>query len=136
MRRPGIDFSREPRITEQAHAEKRNINNLVARYGPNGVPQVGGAQYMDIPDGVDFREAQDQINRMNQNFSQLDSRTRGMFNNDPVEFMEFCQDEKNLPELRRLGLANDVPEGNDKQELKPDVGKNLSKDSTDKEGAE
>lgn len=110
-----IDFP-EPSLTKQAFRDECDINHIMKRFKKimnedflekyNGY--VGG-QFGDFSEVADYRTALDQLKRANSVFEALPSIVRKRFDNDPALFLDFCQDPKNLDELRELGLANPAP---------------------------
>ncbi|WNK14810.1 MAG: internal scaffolding protein [Microvirus sp.] len=103
-------------LTQQSGAEDADINVIVARYMRTGVlPQIQMPPLgEDFVESWDFRSAMDNIVAAKQSFDMLPANVRYKFKNDPAEFVDFCEDPDNLPQLRKWGLA--VPE------VKADVG--------------
>lgn len=102
-----LDVSR----TVQSQAEEADINTIVKNFGVTGrVPQsVRVPMYGDFTDSVsDYRTAVEAVMAAEESFMKMPAELRARLNNDPQEFLDFCADPANLPELRKLGLA--VPE--------------------------
>lgn len=94
--------------TIQSDAEDADINVLVRRFGVTGqMPQnVRVPTFEDFGDEVfDFQSAMNAVRRAEESFNAMPADVRTRFNNDPQKFVEFCSDEKNLDEMRKLGLA-------------------------------
>lgn len=100
-------------LTEQAHKADCDINNIVARYSLDELAsfiQNDPGAYLDISDAVDYKTALDIVNNAKVQFDALPSRVRAEFNNNPAEFLEFAQNDKNLDRMVELGLAEKRPE--------------------------
>lgn len=110
----------EPAVTVQYFKEECDIHNILAKYSDQGVlfQHRGTPQYGDFTDIQTYQDALNAVLEANEGFLELPSDIRKYFNNDPKEFVEFCSNEKNLDEMRRLGLA---PEA---REIQPDLVKN------------
>jgi phage internal scaffolding protein len=107
-------------ITEQHHAEKCDVNNILATYMKTGIlPSIDpNAQYGDLSD-FDYHSLQNQIANANSLFEQLPENVRSRFGNEPYRFLNFVQDEKNYDELVDMGLANNVPTTSPEDEALP-----------------
>lgn len=95
-------------LTVQADAAETDINLIVKRFGVTGtLPQgVRLPSYEDFTGQIfDFRSAQEVLMAARDEFMKLPPGVRARFANDPQEFLEFCEDKANLPELRQMGLA-------------------------------
>lgn len=94
-------------LTVQSQREDADINVIVKRFGVTGqLPQsLRMPIYTDFEDVFDYRSAMDVINQADRSFAALPADVRARFLNDPQRFVEFASDEKNLEEMRRLGLA-------------------------------
>lgn len=108
--RCAIDFTNARDRTQQSQAAETDINLIVKRFKVTGVmPQgIRRPTYGDFNGISDFRTAMDAIIQAEKAFDSLPSEVRNRFRNDPALFVDFCSDEKNLEEMRKLGLA--VPE--------------------------
>lgn len=98
--------------TIQSMKEESDINTIVKRFGITGqlptgvrVPTFGDFTGVD-----DYRSAIDAMRLANDSFMKMPAEVRNRFQNDPQLFVEFCSDERNVDEMRKLGLA--VPAGN------------------------
>lgn len=96
--------------TQQSQAADTDINKIVKQFKvtgllPQGVRRPLNADFVDI---TDFRSAMNAIIQAERSFSAMPSSVRNKFGNNPAAFVEFCSDEKNIPQLREWGLA--VPE--------------------------
>ena len=63
----------------------------------------------------DYQTALNQVLEDEEAFDALPAKVRARFDNQPVEFLEFCSDEKNHDEMVELGLidpsSSQLPEG-------------------------
>lgn len=103
-----------PGKTVQSQKEEADINTIVRNFGVTGkLPQgVRVPSYGDFYDVEDYRTAIDAVRAAEASFKQMPAHVRDRFQNDPQLFVEFCEDSRNLDEMRKLGLA--VPaEGGD-----------------------
>lgn len=92
----------------QQHAkEECDINNIVRRFGVTGMLPVAGRlpDYGDFTGINDYHTALESLRAADDVFMSLPSDIRSRFKNDPGEFVDFCSNPDNLPELRKLGLA-------------------------------
>lgn len=94
----------------QSAKDESDINLIVKRYGVTGMlPQVQRPPtYEDFSGVFDFRSAMDMVVAARESFEGLDASIRKRFGNDPAEFVAFCEDAENLPEMRKMGIA--IPE--------------------------
>lgn len=104
----------EPSLAQQQFGPEVDINVMLERFGVTGQMPTGVRvpQYGDFTQVNDFRSGLHVVMAARDEFMKLPAKLRARFENDPQQFLEFCSDKDNLPELRRLGLA--LPE-------KPDV---------------
>jgi phage internal scaffolding protein len=87
------------RIVKRAINKDGSINQNVV----NAVAKTPG-RFGDFTNAPDFQEAQDRVNKMNEEFMALDPQVRKRFNNNPSELVEFLYDPKNKEEAIELGL--------------------------------
>lgn len=109
-------------LAQQHAKDETDINTIVRRFGltgelPNG---VRAPQYGDFTDAVDYHTAMNAVTTANAAFMQMPADIRARFNNDPGAFVDFCSDENNRDEAKKLGLIvgspveltpNPAPEG-------------------------
>lgn len=95
----------------QSMRDECDINVIVRRFGVTGVatapvrvPLIG-----DYSNVGDFRSAMDAVVAAQRSFDELSADVRIRFANDPQLFLEFCSQEKNFDEMRRMGLAVPKP---------------------------
>jgi phage internal scaffolding protein len=104
--RDDLVFSAEDVGAKQSFKDECDINSIVRSFSETGdfvhlntvVPFYGDVS------GLEFRQMVDFINAAEGQFMSLPAKLRARFNNDPVQFVEFCEDPENLDEMRRLGL--------------------------------
>nr|AVQ10183.1 minor capsid protein [Gokushovirinae environmental samples] len=96
----------EETLAKQEFKEECDINTLLRRFnitgelpGPYRMPVYG-----DFAGITDFHEAANAIAEANEAFDALPVLVRERFRNDPAMFVDFCLDDKNKDEARRLGL--------------------------------
>lgn len=99
-------FTPEPSRTKQAFKAECDINTIIARYLRTG--QIDLAQrleprYGDCT-GLEFQAAMLTVKQAQTLFAELPSAIRSRFRNEPGEFLNFVQDEKNREEAQKLGL--------------------------------
>lgn len=100
-------FCQDKSLTLQSQAQDADINLIVKRFGVTGMlPNIERlpieADFVDI---FDYRSAVDAVREAERLFMEVPADIRKRFNHDPGEFVRFCSDPANLPELRKLGLA-------------------------------
>lgn len=97
-------------LAVQAEKVNTDINEIMRRFGVTGLvptmtlPPLEG----DHTRCGDFHSAMQLVAKAKEAFMGLDAATRKRFSNDPAEYVKFCSDEKNLPEMRKMGIA--IPE--------------------------
>ncbi|ALS03679.1 VP3 [Gokushovirus WZ-2015a] len=105
-------FFDEPSRTRQEFAAECDINVLMQKFEATGVvSHVNERQpmYLDLSEGLpDLREALDIVREATETFMSLPARVRARFDNDPVKFVDFAGDPKNVGELVEWGLADKV----------------------------
>lgn len=105
--RVGLEFTK-PSLTKQSFVREADINVIMARYEKDGliahVNRVQGS-YGDFTDPPEYQEALNKVIAAQDMFMSLPARIRARFGNDPGEFLAFVQDEKNVPEMVKMGLA-------------------------------
>lgn len=112
----------EPTLAQQHERDECDINTIVRRFGltgelPNG---VRAPSYGDFTEATDYHTAMNAVIAANNSFMQLPADVRARFNNDAGAFVDFCSDDKNRDEAKKLGLIvgsssepvpNPAPEG-------------------------
>lgn len=111
-KRVGIDFAERGK-TVQYFKDECDINNILTKY-ENGDPTLwttkSRPRYGDFSEVVDYQTAQNALIQANTAFMELSAEIRAQFGNDPAKFVEFCMNQDNLEEMRRMGLAPEAQE--------------------------
>lgn len=96
--------------TIQSAKDEVDINTIVRRFGITGaIPQnVRAPTYGDFTGVRDFHEAANAIRSAAESFMEMPAEVRSRFQNDAGKFVDFCSDEANRDEMKKLGLL--VPE--------------------------
>uniref|UniRef100_UPI00404852FA hypothetical protein n=1 Tax=Mariniflexile sp. TaxID=1979402 RepID=UPI00404852FA len=92
--------------TKQADAVEADINTIVRRFNLTGqLPQgLRAPIYGDFGPGMDFHTAQNALRAAQTSFMALPAEIRSRFHNDPGEFVAFCSDQENAPQMAKWGL--------------------------------
>lgn len=107
----GVDTG--PGKTKQSFRDEVNINKIVASFEKTGmVTHLNSREpfYGDVSEIVSYQDALNIVNKANELFNGMDARVRERFANDPAKMIEFLEDEKNLDEAVKLGMAVKRPE--------------------------
>lgn len=93
-------------LTQQNFAEEADINTIVERFGITGqLPtNVRMPTYEDYTEVVDFQTAMNSIALAREAFDAMPANVRARFHNNPAEFVDFCSNEENKEEAKKLGL--------------------------------
>lgn len=112
-------INEQPSMTQQQFKDECDINNIMKDYQETGTinhrnPNPG--VYSDMTQIKDLQGALRDIQIAENAFMALPAKVRSRFENDPVKFVEFCQDSKNQEEAVALGIADPkiVTKTNDK----------------------
>lgn len=99
-----------PSLTVQADKDDCDINVLIRRFGVTGVlnavqrpPNI--SEFSEI---FDFQDAMNLVRQAEESFASLPADVRVRFNHNPHLYVDFCSQEENLPEMRKMGIA--IPE--------------------------
>jgi phage internal scaffolding protein len=104
--RPQVDCSSVPSCTKQSFKDECDINNLMERYESTGLMEFLNdkeARYLDAS-SIDYHEAMNIVAHANSTFAEMPAVLRERFENDPGQFVAFCDDNKNDAEAIQLGL--------------------------------
>lgn len=96
-------------MTKQSFKDECDINQIMAKYQKTGLInhfQKNQAQYGFAP-AVDFRTALELVDKAERQFEELPSSIRKRFDNDPGQFLAFCEDPANRSEMAVLGLLTE-----------------------------
>lgn len=129
-------------LAVQSQKDEADINVLVRRFGVTGVLPVRElpAALQGHVEEFDLMTAHQVLIDARESFLSLPADARGRFGNDPVKFYEFAIDEKNVDEMRKMGLAKakvePVPEVVQKVEIvEKDHGEERRRDAGAARGA-
>jgi len=107
-----ISFPENSPHTKQEFREECDINTIMKRYELTGeLPNIAQAapQYLDVSSASQFQESMEFVAGAKTLFGEMPSSIRNRFDNDPYQFLDFCSQEKNRPELAEMGLLNVKP---------------------------
>lgn len=108
-------------LTHQHFAHDADVRNIIKQYDKTGLianVNRGVARYGDYSEINEYREALDLVISAQENFGELPSKIRQMFDNDPGKFFEFATNPENSEKMVELGLAP-VPEQPERVEEAP-----------------
>lgn len=94
--------------THQEFKDECDVNLIIPKYDRTGLLthlNEAVAQYGDYSEVNEFQESMNLVITATENFMQIPSNIRQMFNNDPGQFFEFATDPKNNEKMIELGLA-------------------------------
>jgi len=99
--------------THQSFKEECDVNNVVKRFEKTGfLPNSRGpGQFGDFSSNLDYREALQTVMDAQDMFEQVPAKIRREFDNDPAQFVAFCDDPDNEDQLIDWGLMNKPPPG-------------------------
>lgn len=98
--------------TMQEFREESNINIIMAKYEKTKMIDhlnENQGHYGDFISYDDYHSSLNKIYAAQATFDSLPAQMRFKFNNDPAQFLNFVQDEKNYDEMVEMGLANARP---------------------------
>ena len=106
---------KDPSLTQQHFAKDADLNTIVKRYGiSDGAalpavydPSIDMSYFGDFSEGVDLRDALDQVRLAGDRFMALPAEIRSRFGNDPVEFLNWVNDPGNLDEAIELKVLGE-----------------------------
>jgi phage internal scaffolding protein len=100
-----------PSMTIQSQTEDADINVLMKRYGLTGhLPDnVRLPTYGDFHGVYDYQTAMNAVVAADEAFMELPADIRKRFGNSPQLYMEFTTNPENMDEMRKLGIAKEVP---------------------------
>lgn len=104
----GVDCSKDQIITKQSDKDSCDLNLIVRKYQTTGqLPSMikQNPQYGDFSQVPTYMEAMEIVQKAQVQFDALDPRVRAKFENNPVKFLQFATDQKNMKEMVEMGLA-------------------------------
>lgn len=105
----GLDC-KDKSLAQQHLAEECDINHIVATFTRTGqLPQHSMPPLQqDFSDRVySFQDAMDLVVQARESFQAMPAEVRNRFQNDPAKFVDFCSDEANRDDMRKMGLWNE-----------------------------
>lgn len=103
----------EPTPTKQSFKRECDINHIMAKFLKTGVIthlNKHEGTYGFAP-AIDFQTALTLVAAARDQFADLPGELRARFNNDPAEFLAFCENPDNRSEAALMGLLEpDAPE--------------------------
>lgn len=96
-------------MAQQHFMQECDIREIIKRNDRTGIIEHvnrGVAQYADVSDVKDYKEALEMINSSMESFMGLPSDIRKLFSNDPGEFFEFATNPANAEKMQELGLVS------------------------------
>ena len=102
----------DPSLTQQNAKDECDINVIMERFGRGmELPEnFRPPQYGDFTGISDYHTALNRVALANEAFDSMPAKLRSRFNNDPVQLMEFLDDDKNRDEAVKLGLVEVPPQ--------------------------
>lgn len=87
--------------------DETDIKYILEKFGRTGMLPIvkDEALYGDFSSVPDYQQAQNILIQAERQFSALSSDVRKKFDNDPAEFLRFCNNPENKEEMYELGLA-------------------------------
>lgn len=105
----GVDCSKDPEITQQHQAADCDINNIVRKFNKTGlITHVNNKKpmYGNFSNVQEFKEMQNRIVEVNEQFMQLPAELRAKFGNDPEQLVEFVSNPENTKIAVELGILD------------------------------
>lgn len=98
-------------ITKQSHKAECDINTIYEQYSQTGnINHLNPStpDYIDLPDTIDYQEANNIMLAANEAFASLPSRLRDYYKNDPTVFLTALNDPNERDRLVEFGVLNKV----------------------------
>ncbi|AXH75412.1 MAG: internal scaffolding protein [Microviridae sp.] len=97
-------------LAQQHQKDETDINNIVKMFLRTGeIPQrTMPPMQGDFTTAPDMQTAMNLIVEARMAFMQQPAEIRARFHNDPAEFVAFCSDETNLPDMKKYGLLSEA----------------------------
>lgn len=107
---PVIECNPDEGRTKQSFKDECDPNIIVGKFlQGSDLPQTHlEPRYADLR-GIDYHQMMNFVAQANEAFYELPAAVRERFGNNQQAFIEFCMDEKNHPELVKMGLADPIP---------------------------
>jgi phage internal scaffolding protein len=101
----------DPSLAQQHMRDECDINVIIERFGVTGeLPSAPvSPQYGDFSGVTDYHSALNKINATMDDFMALPAQLRVRFGHDPVQLLEFLENDQNRAEAIQLGLIDGQP---------------------------
>lgn len=105
-KRVSLSFPPGSGRTKQSFKDECDINQILARFKRTRTFDFVNTMQPRYGDctGLEFRQAMETVAGAKSMFHAMPAHLRARFNNDPAEFLDFVNDERNRDEARELGL--------------------------------
>lgn len=109
----------KPSKTQQSFKDECDLGKTIRKFARSADGRLSLAKAYGFAEGLVFddhssvpslQSAYDIVSQANSSFEALPAILRKRFDNDPIRFVEFVNDPKNLDACRELGLCNSVPQ--------------------------
>jgi len=112
-------------LAQQHMKDEVDINNIVKRYTQTGELPTRNLPPIQTDFGQvgSFQQALDLVIQAREAFQAMPAEVRTRFGNDPGRFVDFCSNEQNRDEMRKMGLWS--PEANAAFDLKAQTQRDL-----------
>lgn len=100
----------DPSLAVQSEKDSCDINKIVSKFKSTGVMtnvRTDQPLFGDFSDLVDIQTQRIRMQDAQEAFMTLPAQIRKRFSNDPVELINFLNDENNRPEAIKLGLIDE-----------------------------
>lgn len=99
---------KDPSKAQQHEYDSTDINKIVARYTQTGeLPQHNMPPLEeDFSEVTDMQTALNLIVEARMAFMEQPADVRAKFDNDPAKFVDFCSNDANYEDMRKMGLLN------------------------------
>lgn len=99
-----------PSKTKQSFKDECDINQIMKKFEKTGIlPDLikTNPVYGDFSDPKTYQESLNLVHHAQEQFSNLSSKVRERFNNDPQKFLEFTSNAENADEMAKMGLLKE-----------------------------
>lgn len=99
-------------LTQQCFKNECDVIQMLEKHKRTGIMRVNKGYekplYDDFSGSVDYKESCNLIIKAEEQFMSLPSGIRKKFDNDPAEFLAFCENPENADEMIKLGLREPI----------------------------
>lgn len=102
----GKSFTK-PSKTDQSFKKECDVNHIMSRFAKTGeITHLRRQQgvYADITNLKGLQESAEQLHTVREIFNELPSELREKLDNNPLNFIDYLQDPKNLEEATKYGF--------------------------------